>query len=228
MLDPYHLKPGYKTNPFRAIGNDTVEDSAVFQLEVYAYAAKLLRQQPARHFLDLGCGMAIKLKNLIVPLCPDVTGVDEPGTIGRCTAQHHFGTWVPLNMETGTVALNRRFDFIVSSDVIEHMVEPDRLLDTIKAHALPQSRILISTPNRDAMYPPAHSGPPANPGHIREWGFDEFGAYLSSRGFHLVKHFTVGSNPHQSSALRRTLSSLKARLLRTPLGTQMALLRLAQ
>jgi LPS sulfotransferase NodH len=71
-----------------------------------------------------------------------------------------------------------RRSVIVCSDVIEHLVRPDRLLATLSA-ALRHARLLIlSTPDRDLAHELRDMGPPANPSHVREWNLAEFAELL--------------------------------------------------
>jgi len=42
--------------------------------------------------------------------------------------------------------------------------------------------ILLTTPNRNALYGPSHSGPPKNPHHVREWNRGELNALLFCNG----------------------------------------------
>jgi hypothetical protein len=84
------------------------------------------------------------------------------------------------------------FDILICADVIEHLVDPDELLNWIQN--LNFNYLVISTPDRDKLklyqWPAeqSQSGPPVNEGHIREWNFEEFEAYIS-QFFEIKKHF---------------------------------------
>jgi hypothetical protein len=82
------------------------------------------------------------------------------------------------------------YDLLICADVIEHVKNPDALLDFIK-RAKPKT-VVISTPDRDVLVElfykwyletdPAwtgFNGPPFNQCHLREWSFVEFENYIS-------------------------------------------------
>lgn len=116
-------------------GNDTIEESRVYQYQVYEVARNLIVRNSLNSVLDIGCGMGMKLAKLIYPVCKDITAIDEPGTVTRCKTWHNFGKWYGDNIEESSLNLNRTFDLIISADVIEHLVDPDKLLLMIKRYA---------------------------------------------------------------------------------------------
>ena len=73
-------------------------------------------------------------------------------------------------------------DIVNCSDVIEHVLDPDELLNNIKK-IKNVKYIFISTPDRNLIYS-ERFGPPYNTSHIREWTFEELKSYIS-------KHFDV-------------------------------------
>lgn len=235
-MEEYFIKLGYRTNPPPVrqqmyLGQqDTPEASLVYQYEVYEHAARLLRRHRSKSVLDIGCGCGLKLEKLIAPLCTDITGIDEQETISWCQQHHRFGTWKADNLEDPQADLGRTFDLIICADVIEHLVQPDRLLAAVARYAHPESRILLSTPERDATWGLEHMGPPKNPLHAREWSFSEFEAYVGSRGFPLVKHLRLEAftPPRwQKVRMRHTIRAALA-LVRTghiePLSSQLLVL----
>lgn len=208
----YFIKPGYRSGvrPAQKVvfeGQlDSVEESMVYQYEVYEYASRLIKKYKLKNVLDIGCGCGMKLKKLILPVCQDITGIDEPDTIAWCKQHHNFGTWYADNLEDMKVDLGRTFDLIISADVIEHLVNPDKLLEMIKRVASRDTFIILSTPERDVVRGKDDMGPPANPLHAREWNFNEFRDYIEQRGFRVIKHFRVeASTPlqFQNDRLRR-------------------------
>ena len=75
-------------------------------------------------------------------------------------------------------------DVGISSDVVEHMHDPDGLLDYMKK--LKCQLYVFSSPKRECN---KVEGPPVNLNHVREWTFHEFQLYLESQGFEVVKSF---------------------------------------
>ncbi len=222
-MERYFIKQGYQCNvvPGQKIIFDglqgTVEDSAVWQYEAYEYAGELIKKHEFRNILDIGCGYGMKLKKLISPLCQDITGIDESHTISWCRQHHYFGTWYADNLEDPKLDLGRTFDLIISADVIEHLVDPNKLLDVIKKYASKDTFIVLSTPERDTTRGKDNMGPPANPLHAREWNFDEFRKYVEHNQFTVIRHFRAEAvTPLQFQdigKLRRTMKRILMRLL---------------
>lgn len=191
----YFIKPGYRfgVRPGQKImfegEQDSAESSMISQYEVYEYASRLIKNHRLRSVLDIGCGYGMKLKKLILSVCQDITGIDEADTISWCKQHYDFGTWSADNLEDPKVHLGRTFDLIISADVIEHLVNPDKLLEAIKRFASKDTFIILSTPERDATRGKDDMGPPSNPLHAREWNFDEFRKYIEYNRFVVLKHF---------------------------------------
>lgn len=83
------------------------------------------------------------------------------------------------------------FDVIVCADVIEHMDNPDVLLEIIRRHSNNSSTIVISTPERDNIRGLDHFGPPPNPTHVREWNQGELVGYFKKQGFKVNATYVV-------------------------------------
>lgn len=212
----YYIKKGYKTNikpGWQAMptGNDTVEDSKVFQWGVYQQARDLIIKNGLNSVLDLGCGMGMKLAELIHPICTDIVGVDEANTIASCRRMHSFGKWHVDNLEDSKLNMSRTFDLIIAADLIEHLVDPDQLLALIRKCACNETYIVFSTPDRDICRGQDHMGPSPNSGHAREWNFPEFGNYIKNRGFQIIDHFHC---PVKKEELRQTDTKISLRILK--------------
>lgn len=196
-MKEYFIKSGYQCNilPKQKVmfhgQQDSAEDSMVWQYEAYEYASRLIKKYHLRSVLDIGCGCGLKLKKLLLPVCRDITAIDEPDTISWCKQHHDFGTWHADNLEVPRVDLERTFDLIISADVIEHLVDPDRLLQVIKKHSSNKTLILLSTPERDATRGKHDMGPPLNTLHAREWDFQEFRKYIENNRFRVIRHFRI-------------------------------------
>lgn len=182
-VERYFIKAGYTVNPNPRSYRDTLEDSLRYQADVYRHAGERSRSLRARSVLDIGCGLATKLMEYVYPHCSDVTGVDEAGTIAVCRERYEAGRWVEGDVEDPGFCLDGQYDLIISADVIEHLRDPDRLLDVIRAASHDATEVILSTPERDRRRGTHDLGPPGNWAHVREWNADEFSAYLASRGF---------------------------------------------
>jgi hypothetical protein len=91
------------------------------------------------------------------------------------------------DLDKGSLDLKTKFQLIICSDVLEHMNNPPCLIETIKRHAMSETLVVISTPNRSQN----DHGPSINPAHAQEWEYHEFGVFLQRAGFKLVDHFSV-------------------------------------
>ena len=90
----------------------------------------------------------------------------------------------PNKSWTDTFEPIQNMDVIIASDVIEHIGNPDELLDLIDVSK--PKLIVLSTPNRDLLQK-GQDGPPKNTAHFREWSFDEFNRYVGNR-FNIIEH----------------------------------------
>ncbi len=170
---------------------DAVESTTVWQPDVYATAAHVARAVGARRIVDVGCGNGHKL----LPLAPElaVIGIDHGANLASCRERHPDADWRDHDLESVDplpVAEDELRDAVlVSSDVIEHLVRPERLVRKL-ADALAVARaVVLSTPERERTWGAAHDGPPPNPAHVREWTVTELAAFLESEG---LEHGELG------------------------------------
>lgn len=100
--------------------------------------------RPGALVLDLGCSQGL----LAAPLRAKgarVVGVDvgDPGRVSQSLdAYYQRDLEQPLDIPEGRV-----FDYVVCSDVIEHVVRRPELLRSVRRYLKPDGRLLISTPN---------------------------------------------------------------------------------
>lgn len=188
----YFIKEGYTINSNPIPFFDNIKYAAIFQYDVYKYAQTLIEECNLKTVLDVGCGTGVKLKTLIQPVCNDITGIDTEHAIELCKSRFSFGTWIVIDIESNpTLQLNKGFDLIIVSDIIEHLKDPDILVTFIKRNAKKNTFILFSTPERDLARGKRSFGPPENVSHVREWNMKELNIYISNSGFTILKHFLV-------------------------------------
>ena len=190
-MNAYSIKPGYQINLQPKKYEDTFEDSDIYQVDVYCYAAEVVQRFACKRVLDVGCGVGNKLAKYLLPTGVDITGVDEKYGITLCRETHLFGNWVEDNIEEPSADLGGKFDFIISADVIEHLIDPDALLKYFKLWSNESTKILVSTPERDLRRGVNDLGPPGNGAHVREWNNREFISYLESRGLKVTENHIV-------------------------------------
>lgn len=164
-----------------------IRSSQLYQWPLYALARDIVIDEKMRNVIDIGCGPAIKLMRLIAPVA-NVVGVDQESAIDYCRTTYDSGTFLVDNFEDPTVELSEDFDLVLCSDVIEHLEDPDRLLDYIKRYCSANTLLLISTPDRDRVRGVECTWCPQKE-HIREWNADEYANYLRKSGFEILNHY---------------------------------------
>jgi SAM-dependent methyltransferase len=178
----YGIFPGYQHRAEPSYFDDTgFEDE--WQQEVYTFAADLMARERLSTLADVGCGSGFKLMKYLGAYA--TTGYDVPETVDFLKAKYPSRDWQSVPFSTRGLP---SVDLVISSDVIEHVPDPDALLAFIAG--LNSRFVILSTPDRDCLYRPGsrhHYGPPPNPTHLREWSFDEFGAYVGQT-FDIIDH----------------------------------------
>ncbi len=127
----FYIKPGYQCNTDTTLqlsATNTIEASEIYQYAVYEKARDIILENRFKSVIDLGCGMGAKLKELIRPVCSDITGVDNYETIDKCKQLHSFGNWYACNFSTPELNIDRKYDSIIASDVIEHLSDPEQFM----------------------------------------------------------------------------------------------------
>ena len=111
--------------------------------------AGMLADRPPARVLDLGCSGG-KLSGLIRAMGHHVTGVDSVEITGvrDRVDEFHLG-----DLEAGIPSTaGGGFDVVVAADVIEHVRDPQRLLQQMAEVLAPTGEIIISTPNFGHWY----------------------------------------------------------------------------
>ncbi len=214
--DHYGIRADYRHNlvqsTFDATGDplywngSRLENAAVFQYDVYALAAGLVRQRNCKALLDVGSGPPVKLKALM-PDGLDICLVDQPNTAPLAKEILPKAAFFGANLEQDFPVIDRKFDLVLCADVIEHLIAPDPCLDFIRRHLAQDGLLLISTPERNALRGKNCAYSP-HPMHVREWSFDEFRRFLVSRNLEIIEHLLL---PQQrTDPVRRTYGRLMA------------------
>jgi hypothetical protein len=178
----YSIKEGYRHRESYTHYSDIgYEDQ--YQDEVYQTALRIFKENELKTVFDVGCGSAFKLLKYFSN--QDFTGAEIEPTLNWLKSEHPEGKWIESNF-----SIPVETDLFICSDVIEHLVDPDLLLNFFKNSKF--KFIVLSTPERDKvqMFQKGFlwNGPPLNKAHVREWNFSEFNQYISSR-FNIVDHF---------------------------------------
>jgi 2-polyprenyl-3-methyl-5-hydroxy-6-metoxy-1,4-benzoquinol methylase len=192
----FFLPENYQENPASSFDIDTnknywnpkrVKTSISYQWAAYQWANKVIKRQKIHRVADVGCGFACKL-NELYRNNPNVEfwGIDQPNAIALCKKHYRFGNWLEINLEQDPVHPPKKFGLVISSDVIEHLGNPDILIKYLKLLVADDGYILVTTPERDILRGLGSLSSP-NRAHAREWNTNEFTSYLKSHDLHIVE-----------------------------------------
>jgi 2-polyprenyl-3-methyl-5-hydroxy-6-metoxy-1,4-benzoquinol methylase len=176
----YHIKRGYIHRNSVPHYDDTGRTDE-YQKEVYELARLYADQHHYTQVLDIGCGSGYKLLQQFPD--HDTIGAEVNPTYDFLIKTYPDHKWVNI-LEQGV--LPQQTDLIICADVIEHLIDPDQLIATIKA--IDFKLLFISTPERILMTGKYHYGPAYNECHVREWSAAEFHAYIAEH-FTVLNHF---------------------------------------
>jgi len=199
-MNNYFIKEGYKIQK----ANFTLDDNrkttywdenaiklnSFYQWDVYKYVSELVKNTKYNKVVDIGCGASKKLKKLIKPYVKEVIGIDQDSVINFCREKYPDITFFADNFESLNSSSNscmHDVDIIICSDVIEHLVDPDVLLNYIKNIANKDTLIVISTPERDLLRGKDCMSS-EKPEHVREWNKEEFAKYIENSGLEILSH----------------------------------------
>lgn len=99
--------------------------------------------------LDLGCGEGEIAARLAARGC-EVTGVERRGGF---TPPGPAGVrMVEADLEAGLPEVGGPFDVVLCADILEHLREPGRLLEAVRAVLAPGGRLVASLPNSGHLY----------------------------------------------------------------------------
>jgi SAM-dependent methyltransferase len=142
----------------------------------YWWAARLVS---AKRVLDAGCGTGYGSNILAESGAAEVVGLDIDAAVLEAARDSAH----PLvSRELGDVRKlpfpDASFDVVVCFEVLEHVDEPERVLDEIRRVLRADGILAVSSPNRDVY-------PPGNPHHKHEFRPDELAQALSARFGHM-------------------------------------------
>lgn len=177
---------------------DRLHMSEVLQWYEYDWARTLALTFGVKTLLDIGCGPAIKLNGLIAPVVERYVGIDQLSAVEYARARFSSGEYIAIDLDRladyeGEPPLSQQYDFVICAAVIEHLNDPDQLLEFIARRVRPTGHILLSTCDRDRVRG-IHCQMSPKPVHVREWNVHEFLDYVRQSGFGVCKimHFLPG------------------------------------
>lgn len=165
--------------------DERVALSARYQRRAYAVASEIASKREVRRVVDVGCGVATKLAACFDSKRFELIGIDQRPAVEACERLGRPGRYYADDFEQPSTAVLGEIapaDMVISSDVIEHLLDPDPLVAYLRAIVSTSGIVIITTPDRGALCGVGATHP-SNPAHIREWSRPEFVRYLESRGF---------------------------------------------
>ncbi len=188
--DNYFIKRGYRARTRPRYYSDDVT-GIVFQPAVYPMLAILAAQFGCKGVIDLGCGVGDKLAELSLDF--RTLGLDLGANLEKAREKRPDLEWAEWDLEAaeplrlpGDWPTCLASSAAISSDVIEHLVNPTPLLGTIRELMEHCAFGVLSTPERDLRRGQGHAGPPPNEAHVREWTSAELVALLTDAGLSVV------------------------------------------
>lgn len=183
----YYIKRLYINRSSYTHHND-ISFQDEYQLEVYLFALGLMKKHNLKSVIDIGCGSGYKLVTYLGEY--DTLGIELPENVAWLKKTYPERKWEAVDFGGGE---NLSADVVICADVIEHLVDPDELLDFIKK--IRWQYCIFSTPCRSLRFLSWRDilrlrwvrkiwGPPGQRAHVREWSYEELNRYLS-------QHFIV-------------------------------------
>lgn len=172
-MKSYGIRDGYTPRLTPDYFHDVRSDGKVWQPDVLPIAAYLARRFKAERLIDVGCGRGQNLVPYFGQFA--ITGIDYGDNITFCK-NYGVGQWLMCNLESETPAIHPcelRNAVVICSDVIEHLVNPEKLMETLAYYAEHALLVILTTPDRQRVYGHDQAGPPGNPHHVREWSLPE-------------------------------------------------------
>jgi 2-polyprenyl-3-methyl-5-hydroxy-6-metoxy-1,4-benzoquinol methylase len=161
-----------------------------------------------KRVLDLGCGngalsaLLVKQGHQVVGMDYDLAGV----TIAKRSAPGAKIYQLGVQDDPATLLSNEApFDWVVSTEVIEHLYSPHLLVAFAHAVLKPKGTLLITTPYHGYLKNLALSVTGSwdhhftvlwHGGHIKFWSFRTMRKLLEDQGFRVVRQDGVGRLPY--------------------------------
>lgn len=182
------IHENYISKTEKTIFQDTRTRTDEFQNEVYKLLKSIVVDCGISNpvVADIGAGSGYKLEKWI----PEVQGEKLIGyelepNLSFLREKYPNKTWIESDFDSNPL----KADIVICADVIEHLINPDKLMEFITK--MEPKHVIISTPDRDLLVEILgrdNNGPPQNPYHIREWSKKELSEYIS-RFFNIVDHY---------------------------------------
>lgn len=165
------------------------------QDRVYSAIRAFFAKHQLSTLLDIGCGTGFKLMKYFSSYA--TLGLERPPVLEALKSSYPDKRWEMSDFER---IPEETFDMVISVDVIEHLSDPDELMEFVSK--IDSKFIALSTPDRGNLSRQSKIGPPRNRYHMREWSQEEFVKYVS-RYFQVIESEVVSNHEHYVICTRR-------------------------
>jgi len=179
----------------------------------FKYVARIIK--PGSRVLDIGCDNG-ELKNFL-PENTDYFGIDAD-VKGIAEAKRKGIKVRLMNLNTEKLNLNKRFDYIIMLDVLEHVVNPAKAINETKNCLKQDGKMIISLPNdynflnkiRFLLNKEIVKNPFAEFSHLHIFTIKEGENFLKRQGLTIIrKDFLYPSRPKVlPSFIRKILTNI--------------------
>jgi len=193
-----HVPTGDKEFPFERddmLNPQNTSRSAVFEhLQRYKYAAKKCKGK----ILDLGCGTGYGSK-ILFDKGSEVYAIDNSKEAIGYAKKNYSGPKYHCNSAEQLPFEDNFFDAVCAFEVIEHIKDPEAVLNEAHRVLKRNGDLFISTPNprhlRNVILhilfrrPYPKKSDPNNIYHLKEFYYDEFIGFLQNNKFKIIDKF---------------------------------------
>lgn len=179
-INNFFIKEGYKHRDSYHHYDD-MEATDEWQESVYLKSKMEAVEKKFNTILDIGCGSGFKLRKHFKN--NKTIGLELEQNVKQLKEKYPESVWEVSDFNK---KIEEKVDLIICSDVIEHLVNPDELLNFI--YNIDFKVCVMSTPDRDVIYGKDFKGPPKNSAHVREWNKEEFYNYIKDN-FKILEHY---------------------------------------
>ena len=181
-MKKYYIMEDYVINENPTHHND-INYTDEGQDEVYMFAKTILERENLNTVVDVGCGSGYKLIKYFDQY--NTIGTETEPCISFLKQKYPNKVWINSGEpEKSFSDYKQNCDLLICSDVVEHIIDPQILMDYLNSFEF--KYLIISTPDRLVLRDKISGygmrswvGPPINEAHVREWEFDEFNNFLS-------------------------------------------------
>ena len=197
-MSNFKIKQSYIENPVITLdtsegesywSESRIRSSKLFQYDVYRLARKIFIKHKFSNILDIGSGPGTKIDMFFNDI-ENVHLIDQPSAKKIAAKICPHATFHEFNLDGKKNNLERKFDLLINADVIEHLHNPDAMIEFIEGHMHEKSLVIISTPDRDIRRGKFNNQSP-NPAHVREWNKKELKSYLESKGLDVIEQINL-------------------------------------